>query len=246
MYNKKIAIVTGAYEGIGKEVANELQLNDCHVVKLDLQYDNYNQDIESNSTTYKIDVTKEKQVKKVFEEIFRKFGRIDILVNAVGGTLHSKKIEEIDENDWDCSFDLNLKSAFFCTKYATNYMKKYEWGRVVNVSAVAGRTSTFFGGVDFASAKAALIGFTRQCGFELAPYGITVNAIAPGLTLTDRVEKMWNDYSKDDKEHIMNRVPIGRPSTVSEQSKTISFLCSDDASYICGAVLDTNGAMFIG
>lgn len=246
VHKKRIAIVTGAAEGIGQASVKELQSIGCHVVQLDIKFDSFTINDDPNKTLYKVDVTKEDHVKQTFKEVFDQFGRIDILINAVGGSLHSKKIEEIEECDWNSNFDLNLKSAFYCTKFAVPYMKQTKWGRIVNISAVAGRTSTFFGGADFASAKAALIGFTRQCGFELASFGITVNAIAPGLTLTDRVRKMWDDYSEEDRNFIMERVPIGRPSTVNEQAKAISFLCSDDASYVCGAVLDINGAMFVG
>lgn len=243
---KRIAVITGAAEGIGQATAEELLKNGCHVVLLDISYDKIDTNSIEGKTFYKVDITKENQVRQIFKEIFERFGRIDILVNSVGGSLHSKKIEDIEESDWDSNFNLNLKSSFYCTKHIISYMKKAEWGRIVNVSAVAGRTSTLFGGADFSAVKSALIGFTRQCAFELASYGITVNAVAPGLTLTNRVQKMWDGYSVKDKNYVLDRVPIGRPSTVKEQSKAISFLCSDDASYICGAVLDTNGAMFMG
>lgn len=245
MYEKRVAIITGAAEGIGRASVEELESKGYHVVQIDLRFENFpNNNLDK--LLYQVDVTKETQVKEIFQQVYEKFGRLDILINVVGGSLHSKKIETIEEEDWNSNFDLNLKSAFYCTKHVVPYMKEAKWGRVVNVSAVAGRTSTLFGGADFAAAKAALIGFTRQCGFELASYGITVNAIAPGLTLTNRVKKMWDGYSEEDKNFIIERIPIGRPSTVDEQVKAISFLCSDDASYVCGAVLDINGAMFVG
>ncbi|WP_180522338.1 SDR family oxidoreductase, partial [Staphylococcus haemolyticus] len=117
---------------------------------------------------------------------------------------------------------------------------------IVIIAAVAGRTSTFYGGVDFSASKSAVIGFTRQSAFELAQFGITVNAVSPSLTMTERVEDMWNEYTKEKREEILSRIPIDRASTVDEQSDIIEFLCSEKASYTCGAVIDVNGAMFVG
>ena len=125
-------------------------------------------------------------------------------------------------------------------------MKRNRYGRIVNISAVAGKTFTLFGGVDFAAAKAAVIGFTHQCAYEFASDGIIVNAVAPGLTLTERVEKMWSEYSNEKKAYILEQIPLGRPSKVDEQAAVICFLCSEEASYINGAILDVNGAMFVG
>jgi NAD(P)-dependent dehydrogenase (short-subunit alcohol dehydrogenase family) len=241
---KRVAVITGGANGIGFAVAKQLVMNGCQVVLLD----NSTHDLEklTEYTCFNVDVVKYEQVCNIFQSVKEKFGRIDILVNSVGGSLHSKSIENIKNKDWNTTFDLNLRSAFNCTRAVVPEMKKRNWGRIVNISAVAGRTYTFFGGADFAATKAALIGFTRQCAFELAPYGITVNAVAPGLTLNRRVESIWNSFSEDKRSSILERIPIGRPSTVHEQAATICFLCSEQASYLCGAILDVNGALFAG
>lgn len=240
----RVAIVTGAANGIGRAVATQLAASGCQVVLLDKNIDS----LESldGLMCYEVDVTNSDQVNQTFQSINKELGQVDILVNTVGGTLHSKLIETIEDSDWNSTFELNLESVFNCTRAVIPGMKKRGWGRVVNISAVAGRTYTFFGGADFAAAKAAIIGFTRQCAFELAPYGITVNAVAPGLTLTERVNVMWSEFNEEKRASILERIPIGRPSTVQEQVATICFLCSEQASYICGAVLDVNGAMFVG
>ncbi|SFU55549.1 3-oxoacyl-[acyl-carrier protein] reductase [Clostridium sp. DSM 8431] len=239
----KIAVVTGAANGIANVVANDFLKKGYKVIALDKDISNIE---KSGFYCYNVDVTKSDEVRKVFNIINKDFGKIDILVNTVGATLHMKQIEYIEDDDWDRTFNLNLKSAFNCIRSVVPIMKKNGWGRIVNISAVAGRTYTFFGGVDFTAAKSAIIGLTQQCAFELASYGITVNAIAPGLTLTERVKEMWeNKYSKEERDKILERIPIGRPSTVEEQAKTICFLCSEEASYICGAVIDVNGAMFV-
>lgn len=242
--NTRIAIVTGAANGIGRAVAENLAASGCRVVLLDKCIDNIAE--QDGSMRCEIDVTNDAQVRRVFQSIAEKFGRIDILVNSVGGSLHAKPIEKIENSDWDATFALNLYSVFNCTRAVIPVMKEHGWGRIVNISAVAGRTYTFFGGADFTAAKAAIVGITRQCAFELAPYGITVNVVAPGLTLNERVESMWTALSKEKQTAILERIPLGRPSTVQEQAATICFLCSEQASYICGATLDVNGALFVG
>lgn len=236
----KIAIVTGAANGIGKSVSEKLEKQNYIVIKIDKAFNN------TKENEIKLDVLDEDAVNKKFNELYLKFGSIDILINSIGGTIHSKPIENIEFQNFKETMDLNLLSVFNCTKNVVPYMKRHKWGRIVNIAAVAGRTSTFFGGVDFSASKAAVIGFTRQSAFELAQFGITVNAISPGLTMTERVENMWNGYTQEKREEILSRIPIDRASTVDEQSDTIEFLCSEKASYICGAVIDVNGAMFIG
>lgn len=240
----KVAVITGALSGIANAVANSLVESGCKVIALDKNINSLKKD--SKLVAYKVDVTKSDEVNRAFSQINEKFGRVDILVNAVGATLHTKLIEDIEDEDWNRTFELNLRSTFNCTRAVVPIMKKNKWGRIVNISAVAGRTYTFFGGADFTAAKSAIVGFTQQCAFELASYGINVNAIAPGLTLTERVKDMWkNQYSDEERKKILERIPIGRPSTVEEQAETICFLCSDAASYICGEVIDVNGAMFV-
>jgi len=240
----RVAIVTGGANGIGRAVCEELIGAGCQVALLDKNIDSIK--LRDRLACYEVDVTKGGHVREVFQAVKKRFGRIDILVNSVGGTLHTKSTDMIDDSDLDSTFCLNFRSAFNCTRAVIPTMKEQAWGRIVNISAVAGRTYTFFGGVDFAAAKAALIGLTRQCAFELAPHGITVNVVSPGLTFTKRVESMWADFDERKRASILERIPVGRPSTVREQASAISFLCSEQASYICGAVLDTNGAMFVG
>lgn len=236
----RIAIVTGAANGIGKSVSKNLEAQNYTVIKIDKIFDN------TNENEVQLDVLDEVAVNKKFKDLYLEFGSIDILINSIGGTLHSKPIESINLQDFKETMNLNLLSVFNCTKNVVPYMKKQNWGRIINIAAVAGQTSTFFGGVDFSASKSAVIGFTRQSAFELAEFGITVNAVSPGLTMTERVKNMWGGYTQEKREEILSRIPINRASTVDEQAKTIEFLCSENASYICGAIIDVNGAMFIG
>lgn len=244
MTDARVAVVTAAANGIGRAVAERFLARGCIVAALDLDTSRV-ASIGARVSAYQADVTKAKSVDEAVKRVLADHGRIDILVNGVGASLHEKKLEDINEQDWDGTFDLNLKSAFFCSRAVVPAMKTRSWGRIVNVSAVAGRTYTFFGGADFTAAKAALIGFTRQCALELAPHGITMNTVAPGLTLSERVAASWEKKSEAERASLLTRIPANRPSTTDEQASAIDFLCSDAASYVCGAVLDVSGAMFV-
>lgn len=197
----EVVVITGGTEGIGYAVAQELIENNYLVVCIDCKQKNQNEDFDF----FKCDVTDFEETNHTFQKIYDKYKRIDILINCVGGTLHSKGIEDISDLDWEKTFSLNLKSSFNCIKAVFPIMKCLRYGRIINISAVAGRTYTFFGGVDFAAAKTAVIGLTRQCAYEFSKYGITVNAIAPGLTMTERVKQIWNKYDNVTKDNILKK-----------------------------------------
>ncbi len=155
-------------------------------------------------------------------------------------------MEEITEEEWDAVLTLNLRGLFLCTRAVVPAMKAQRWGRIVNVSSTAGRTRSLFGGAHYTASKAGVIGFSRQCAAELAPYGITVNVVAPGITRSERVAARWEAKPAAERAFIERLIPAGRLARVDEPAAAICFLCSDDASYITGAVLDVNGGLFIG
>lgn len=235
-------IITGVCNGIGEKLAQSLLNSGYEVVGIDLIEKCSNKSIHY----FKCDVTNSNCVDKTFKNIQKEFGVITGLVNIVGGTLHSKNIEEISDKDWEETINLNLKSPFNCIRSALPMLKKSNRGRIINISAVAGRTYTFFGGIDFTAAKAGVIGLTRQCAFELAEFNITVNCIAPGLTMTNRVTELWGGYTEEKRKNILKQIPLNRASSVDEQVNIIKFLCSEESSYITGSVIDVNGGMFIG
>lgn len=245
MMHGRVAVVTGAGNGIGRAVARRLSERGCIVAALDRDPTAFETKLHPELRFYEVDATKSADVNAVMKRVLSDNGRIDILVNGVGAAQHEHAVDAITDDEWERTFDLNVRSAFFCTRAAVPAMKSRSWGRIVNVSAVAGRTYTFFGGADFTAAKAAIIGFTRQCALELAPHGINVNAVAPGLTLSERVAASWEAKSEAERAPILSRIPAGRPSTVDEQASAICYLCSDEASYVSGAVLDVCGAMYV-
>jgi 3-oxoacyl-[acyl-carrier protein] reductase len=244
MAERRVAVVTGAGNGIGREVARRLLAAGHKVVGLDIDAASAGNAVPG-AHCLGADVTNSASVRSAFAEIERDVGPVDMLVNCVGASLHERRLEDVTDEDYDATFDLNVRSVFLCTRAVIAGMKTRRWGRVINVSAVAGRTYTLFGGADFTAAKAALIGFTRQVALEVAETGVTINTVAPGLTLSERVAASWARKPQPDRDSILQHVPARRPSSVEEQAAPILFLLSEEAAYICGACLDVNGAMFV-
>lgn len=249
----RVALITGAANGIGAAVAARLAAADYHLVLLDC--DTAGLQAESvrlrgvargEIRAYGVDVRDSRQVADAVGAAHGALGRIDCLVNAVGGSTPQRPVEDISEEEWDAALALNLRGLFLCTRAVVPGMKARRFGRIVNVSSTAGRTRSLFGGAHYTASKAGVIGFSRQCAAELAPYGITVNVVAPGVTLSERVAARWEAKSADERAFIQSLIPAGRAACVDEPAAAISFLCSDDASYVNGAVLDVNGGLFIG
>jgi NAD(P)-dependent dehydrogenase (short-subunit alcohol dehydrogenase family) len=170
---------------------------------------------------------------------------VDILVNNAGGGTSLRFLEEVTAEDWDLTVNSNLKSAFLCCQGVVPAMKRQRSGRIVNVSSVAGRNVSRLSGPQYSSAKAGVLGLTRHLAQDLGPFGITVNAVAPGPTLVDRVAKKWSFRSEQDRSHILENIPLGRLAQPEEVATVIAFLASADASYVTGVTIDVNGGSFM-
>src|SRR6185437_4528588 len=178
------------------------------------------------------------------------FGKLDALVNTVGGSSgHGVKgarlIEDLELADWDRTMDLNVKSVFYCCRAALPYLRANGGGRIVNTSSVAGRSQSQLGGPQYAAAKAAVIGFTRQLAFQLADDKITVNAVAPGPSLSERVTAIWDKRSEDSRQEVLSRIPMHRLGEVDELAAAVCYFLSDLATYTTGHTLDVNGGLFM-
>lgn len=245
----KIAIVTGAAGGLGIAICKELLSEGATVVLTDISQELLNKaktQIEEYNGKFELeelDVTNKKQIDDLMERVYKKYNKIDILVNVAGGSLYTPKIlEQIEEKHWDKVINVNLKGTFLCSQSVIKYMAKNKYGKIINMSSIGGRTASIVTGVPYAAAKGGVISLTRRLALEVGPLGINVNAIAPGTVLSgQRMIDLWNELSDEQKNQTLASIPLGRLSTAEEQAKVVSFLASDDASYITGAVIDVNG-----
>ncbi len=250
-FSGKTAIVTGSSTGIGRAAGLALAAEGARVAVYDL-----NEDVRGvaelirsrggESVAVVGDVTREEDVKRLVDDTLKSFGSIDILVNNAGGGSPPRPLEEIDLEMWEREVRVNLTGAFLCSRGVITEMKKKGSGRIINMSSQAGRSGSELAGVIYASAKAGILGFTRQLARQAAPYGILVNAVAPGVILSGaRIAKKWEERSASERESMINSIPLGRLGKLEDVVPVILFLASEDSAYITGAVIDVNGGRFM-
>jgi NAD(P)-dependent dehydrogenase (short-subunit alcohol dehydrogenase family) len=250
-FEGKVVIVTGSSDGIGKTAALLFAREGGQVVLNARGKDRLEaaraavQAVGKPPLVVAGAVNDPAVVERLAEETLRQFGRIDILVNNAGGGSNLLSLEEVTEEDWDSTVSANLKSAFLCCKAVAPAMKRQRYGRIVNVSSVAGRNVSRLSGPQYSSAKAGVLGLTRHLAHDLGPFGITVNAVAPGPTLVDRVAKKWAQRSEEDRNRILANIPLGRLGTPEDVGRVIAFLASDDAAFVTGVTIDVNGGSFM-
>jgi NAD(P)-dependent dehydrogenase (short-subunit alcohol dehydrogenase family) len=237
----KTAIVTGGAQGMGFAIADMLADNGIRVVVCDIKGENAcaaagKINAKGNvAHGIKVDVTDEQEVGGMIEETIERFGGIEILVNNAG-ILKPTRIEEISKKEWDMVLDVNLNGVFLCSKAVLPFMKKNNFGRIVNMSSSAGRSVSTLGGAHYTASKAGVLGLTRAMAKEISKYGITVNAVCPGLIDTEMVR---HDCAPEKIKYYESVFPIPRLGTPQEVARLVLFLCID--SYITGASIDING-----
>ena len=239
----KTAIITGAGQGMGKEVAERLAKGGSKIVVFDVNPDQAQAAIESlneyDCETMAVtgDVTKKEDVEKAVKDTVAQFGQVDILINNAG-VLRPTAVIDIDEKEWDWVVSVNLKGTFLFSQAVLKIMRKNNWGRIVNFSSTAGKNISTVGGAHYTSAKAGILGFTRHLAKEEAGYGITVNSVCPGLIDTEMVR---NTIDPVKTQRYADSFPISRLGEPEEVAELVAFLCSNRAAYITGASLDING-----
>jgi len=171
------------------------------------------------------------------------FGHLHILVNNAAILRSTHPLEEISLDEWEAVMAVNVRGVFLCTKHALPIMKQQRYGRIINLSSVAGRSTSTFGGAHYTCSKAAVLGLTRHTARESAAFGITVNAVAPGTMDTEMIREL---ASPESISRAVAAIPIGRLGTAEEEASLVAFLASDEASFITGATVDvTGGALMI-
>ena len=239
----KIALVTGSLRGIGKGIAMvlaekgaDIVLNDKHVDSESNVLVNQIKDMGRNVLLIEADVTKKEDVKMMFDTIEKRFGRLDILVNNAG-TSQNKNIFEMELEDWQYIIDTNLTSAFLCSKEAMRIMRKQSFGRIISISSVVAERGGILGHVHYAATKSGINGMTKTLARTGAPYGINVNAVAPGIIET---ELLFKTHGNEGVEKLSASVPLGlgKPRHV---GLVVAFLCSEGGDYLTGMTLDVNG-----
>ncbi len=239
----RVAVVTGGGRGIGKGIAWKLAAAGAGVIVSDIDMAQAQLTTDEIRQRHKkvmaaqVDVSQEESIAELIKKVLDGFGKVDILINNAG-IMFRTRLMDISSDEWERILQVNLTGPFLCTKAVIPLMKKKGFGRIVNISSSAGRSVSTLGGVHYTASKAGLLGLTRAVAKEVAPFGITVNAVCPGLIDTQMARETT---TQQELEYFLDSFPIKRLGTPEEIGDLVVFLCSENASYITGACLDING-----
>lgn len=242
----KVALVTGSARGIGKAILERFAAEGAFVVVSDVAGEEAARETLAGivarggqGAVEMFDVAEADQVERALGAVVASRGRIDVVVNNAGIT-RDALLMRMGDDDFDAVVKVNLRGTYLVTKAAARVMVKQRSGRIVNVSSVVGQMGNF-GQTNYAAAKAGILGFTKSAARELAPRGITVNAIAPGFITTAMTDKLPENV----RSAFLAQIPLGRFGTAEEVAELAAFLASDGAGYITGQVIGVNGGLYM-
>ena len=239
---EKVAIVTGAGQGIGRGIALRLAEFGANVVLLDIRQntiDEVAEEIRSKGVEalpLQVDVTRSERLRHMARQVMADFGQIDILVNNAGITGRTVPMVELNEQDWDQVMDLNLKGVFLCCQAVLGYMIERRYGKIVNVASIAGKEGnpTL---VPYSVSKAGVICLTKALAKEVTDYQINVNCVSPAVIQTPILDGM----ASSTVDYMISKIPMGRVGKPEEVAAVVHFLASDDAGFVTGQCYDVSG-----
>ena len=245
----KIALVTGAARGIGKAIVMEFLNDGLRVIAIDrnvMKDDALNAAFPDTLWCKELDITDAAAIKAFAAEITSQWGHVSVLVNNAGispkqADGYSAKILDTTDDEWDAVIAVNMTAVLHMAQAFLPGMKELGWGRVINLSSLAGRTKSISAGISYMATKAAILGITRAIAAEMGPFGITANSVAPGRVMTE----MSMTAGAEANQKIADSLPVRRLGEVTEIAKAVTYLASDSAGFINGAVIDINGGIFM-
>lgn len=243
---RRTAIVTGSAQGLGEAISRALHAQGCNVVLADVQTERASVvatalDASGGSAwAVELDVRSKSGFDAVFAQAIERYGRVEILVNNAGVTL-VRPFFEISEAEWDDVLAVNLRSAFFGCQVAAQHMKTHGWGRIINVTSLAGQLGSRLAGAHYSVSKAGMICLTKVVARDLARFGITANAIAPAVVRA----AVMASLPQDGLRQLIEGIPVGRMGEAEEVGALAAFLASEKAGYITGATMDINGGQYM-
>jgi NAD(P)-dependent dehydrogenase (short-subunit alcohol dehydrogenase family) len=243
-FSGKVALVTGAGRGMGRAVALAFAREGAKVAVNDIVEEAADAvgrevlQLGADVIVLVTDVSQSSEASRMVEQTVSRFGRVDVLVNNAGIARTTSPLEDISDEEWFLVLAVNLSGVFYCTRAVLPHMKKQLSGKIVNISSSAGRSVSTFAGAHYTASKAGVLGLTRHCARETAPFNINVNAVAPG---TIETEMLYEHASRERIEAEAKRIPLRRLGSSEDEAHLVLFLASEEASFITGATVDING-----
>jgi 3-oxoacyl-[acyl-carrier protein] reductase len=239
----RMALVTGAAQGLGEAIARELCGRGAHVAVADLDLEGAEalaDELGDRALALELDVRDRASFERAFAATVERFGRVHVLVNNAARTV-MRPFWEIEDDEWDDVLATNLRSVFIGCQLAGRHMQENGFGRIVNLASLAGQQGGAVAGAHYAASKAGILVLTKIVARELAPHGVTVNAIAPAAVRTPVMDAL----PQERVEALATTIPVGRVGRPEEVAAVVAFLASDDAGYVTGSTLDVNGGLFM-
>ena len=244
----RVVIVTGAGRGMGRACGLAFAAEGAAVAFVDVRREGIEKAVDQvqrmggRAVAILCDVSKALEIQRTVDTVVTEFGTVDILVNNAGVLRKTAPVENITEEEWDLIMNVNLRGVFLFSRAVLPIMREKRYGKIVNISSSAGRSTSELGGAHYTASKAGVLGLTRHTAREYGPYGVNVNSVCPGLVETPMIRE---EASQERLDHWLGQIPLGRFADPGEEADLVLFLASEEARYITGATIDFNGGSLL-